>query len=499
MLSRNTVWACAMANGDQISMHKVGHIHFVGIGGAGMSGIAELLCTLGYQISGSDLVANRMTSHLQDLGVRVVSGHAAEHVHGADVVVYSSAISADNVELIAARDARIPSIPRAEMLAELMRFRSGIAIAGTHGKTTTTSLVASVLAGGGLDPTFVIGGLLQSASSHARLGSGTYLVAEADESDASFLMLSPLIAVLTNIDHDHLSTYGGEFEQLKASFVAFFRRLPFYGVAVVCIDDDNVRAIAGEFRTRVLTYGASLDADFHLHDLRIDGAQTHFQVTRRGVLNTLELALNMPGRHNALNAVAAVAVGQELGISDAAIQQTLASFAGVGRRCQVRGDYRLDTARTVLVVDDYGHHPREIEAVVRTARESWPARRLVVAFQPHRYSRTRDLFEDFVAVLSDVDLLLLLDVYPAGEEPISSADGRALARAIRLRGDVDPIFVAAPEQTLDLCAKLLEDGDLLLFLGAGSIGRIPESMTFSKSRSSGTADAGGDDLGARCA
>lgn len=466
-----------MFKGDEMPMHNVRRIHFVGIGGAGMSGIAEVLTNLGYEVSGSDQGANRMTAQLEKLGVRVCVGHRAENVQEADVVVYSSAIAADNVELATARARRVPIVPRAEMLAELMRFRRGIAIAGTHGKTTTTSLVASVLAEGGLDPTFVIGGLLHSVASHAKLGSGKYLVAEADESDASFLLLNPLIAVLTNIDADHMQTYDQDFGRLRASFRDFFRRLPFYGVAVICADDPHAASLIGDLHTRVITYGQDADADVRGHDVVLAGTQSRFRATRRLRGDTIDVMLNMPGRHNALNALAAIAVAGELGIPDDAVLRALASFQGVGRRCQLRGQARIGDA-VVTVIDDYGHHPREIAAMVRTAREGWPGRRLVVAFQPHRYSRTRDLFDDFVEVLATVDVLLVLDIYAAGEAPIPGADARALCRSIRARGKVDPIFVSGPDKVIETLAGVTHDDDLVMLLGAGNIGRIAESIDY---------------------
>jgi UDP-N-acetylmuramate--alanine ligase len=466
-----------MLKPDVLPMHNVRRIHFVGIGGAGMSGIAEVFSNLGYSVSGSDQAANRMTEQLARLGVRICVGHRAENVADADVVVYSSAIAADNVELATARGRRVPIVPRAEMLAELMRFRQGIAIAGTHGKTTTTSLVASVLAEGGCDPTFVIGGLLHSAGSHAKLGTGPYLVAEADESDASFLLLNPLIAVLTNIDADHMQTYGQDFERLRASFRDFFRRLPFYGVAVICADDPEAMSLIGDLHTRVITYGQDHDADVRGHDIVLDGTRSRFRATRRGREEVLDVELNMPGRHNALNALAAVAVAAELGIPDEAVLRALASFQGVGRRCQLRGLARVGGA-VVTVIDDYGHHPREIAAMIRTAREGWPGRRLVVAFQPHRYTRTRDLFDDFVDVLSAVDVLLVLEIYGAGEKPIPGADARSLCRSIRARAQVDPVFVSGPDALLDVLGSVARDDDLVMLLGAGSIGRIAEGMRF---------------------
>jgi UDP-N-acetylmuramate--alanine ligase len=462
---------------DTLPMHNVKRIHFVGIGGAGMGGIAEVLHNLGYAVSGSDQSANRMTEQLARLGVTIAVGHSAEHAAAADVVVYSSAIPADNAELVAARARRVPIVPRAEMLAELMRFRSGIAIAGTHGKTTTTSLVASVLAEGGLDPTFVIGGLLHSADSHARLGTGHYLVAEADESDASFLLLNPLIAVLTNIDADHMDTYQQDFERLRGSFRDFFRRLPFYGVAVICADDTEAASLVDQLHTRVITYGQQQDADVRGFDIELRGMRSSFSVQRRGMSEAFKVTLNMPGRHNALNALAAIAVAGELGIPDAAVARALSNFQGVGRRCQVRGRTRIGSA-TVTLIDDYGHHPRELAAMIRTARESWAGTRLVLAFQPHRYTRTRDLFEDFAEVLSAVDVLLLLDIYSAGEQPLPGADARALCRSIRGRGTVDPVFVSGPDKLMEALAGVVQEGDLVMLLGAGSIGRIAERLQY---------------------
>ena len=462
---------------DTLPMHNVKRIHFVGIGGAGMGGIAEVLHNLGYVVSGSDQSANRMTEQLARLGVRIAVGHSAEHAAAADVVVYSSAIPADNPELVAARARRVPIVPRAEMLAELMRFRSGIAIAGTHGKTTTTSLVASVLAEGGLDPTFVIGGLLHSADSHARLGTGHFLVAEADESDASFLLLNPLIAVLTNIDADHMDTYQQDFDRLRGSFRDFFRRLPFYGVAVICADDAEAASLVDQLHTRVITYGQQQDADVRGFDIELRGMRSSFSVQRRGMSEAFKVTLNMPGRHNALNALAAIAVAGELGIPDAAVARALSHFQGVGRRCQVRGRTRIGSA-TVTLIDDYGHHPRELAAMIRTARESWAGTRLVLAFQPHRYTRTRDLFEDFAEVLSAVDVLLLLDIYSAGEKPLPGADARALCRSIRGRGTVDPVFVSGPDKLMEALAGVVQEGDLVMLLGAGSIGRIAERLQY---------------------
>lgn len=455
-------------------MQDFRRVHFVGIGGVGMSGIAEVLCNLGYSVSGSDEVGNATTRRLAALGARIDRGHDAANVAAADVLVVSSAINPDNVELRAARERRIPVVPRAEMLGELMRFRRGIAVAGTHGKTTTTSLTASVLAEAGLDPTFVIGGQLIAAGANARLGTGEYLVAEADESDGSFLLLSPVIAVVTNIDTDHLENYGGDFEHLKKAFRDFLHRLPFYGVAVLCVDDDEVAALAAETNRRVLTYGidqAGIDAvaDVCASDLRQSGSSTTFTLHLPEGGPVVPITLNLPGRHNVLNALAACAIGWQLGVPEDAMQRALAKFQGVGRRFQLRGDLVLDQG-TALLVDDYGHHPRELAAVFAAARAGWPHKRLVVAFQPHRYSRTRDLLDDFANVLAETDVLVLTDVYPAGEAPLANADGRALARAVRARGKVDPVLVEHPRDLRDALPPLLRDGDLLLLLGAGDIG-----------------------------
>lgn len=460
---------------------RIRRIHFVGIGGAGMGGIAEVLLNLGYDVSGSDLRENAVTRRLSRLGAEVRVGHESGHVTGCDVVVVSSAVNEENPEVIAARESRIPVVPRAEMLAELMRFRYGIAVAGTHGKTTTTSLTASLLAEEGLDPTFVIGGLLNSAGSHARLGEGRYLVAEADESDASFLYLAPMMAVVTNIDADHMSTYHGDFDNLRQAFLEFLHHLPFYGLAVMCLDDPVVRDLLPDVSKPVLTYGLeSEDADIRGIDLEQKGSHTHFRVVRKGHEGELAITLNMPGEHNALNALAAIAVATELEVSDAAIQNALASFEGIGRRFQVYGELET-TAGSVLLVDDYGHHPREVAATIVAARKAWPERRLVLAFQPHRYSRTRDLFEDFVKELSEVDVLLLLEVYPAGEQPQGGDDGRALCRAIRTRGQLDPVFVEDISELASTLQGVLRNGDVLLTLGAGSIGgaaaELPDQLS----------------------
>ncbi len=449
-------------------------VHFIGIGGVGMSGIAEVLVTQGYQVSGSDQGDNAATRRLAAIGATVHRGHAAGHVAGADVVVVSSAIRADNPELQAARTLRIPVVPRAEMLAELMRFKRGIAIAGTHGKTTTTSLVASVLSEGGLDPTFVIGGQLLSAGANARLGQGQWLVAEADESDGSFLRLNPLVAVVTNIDADHLENYGGDFGRVKQAFNEFLHRLPFYGLAVLCVDDEEVAALAAEMPRHLVTYGIAAPADVRATDVRQQGGAMLFTLHLPGEAPAA-VRLNLPGRHNVLNALAAAAIGWQLGVSTAHIAAALEKFHGVGRRFNLKGE--LDFGRgKALLVDDYGHHPRELEAVFAAARGGWPERRLVVAFQPHRYTRTRDLFDDFAAVLSSADAVLLTDVYPAGEAPIAGADAKALARAIRARGRIDPVLSGPARELPGVLADVLQDGDLLLVMGAGDIGGVAAEL-----------------------
>ncbi len=455
-------------------MRSINTIHFVGIGGVGMGGIAEVLINLGYAVQGSDLREGAVTRHLEELGARIFIGHDRAWISGADVVVVSSAVANDNAEVLAAHEARIPVVPRAEMLAELMRFRYGIAVAGTHGKTTTTSLIASVLAEGGEDPTFVIGGRLESAGSNARLGSGRYLVAEADESDASFLHLQPMIAVVTNVDADHLETYRGDLGRLRQAFVDFLHNLPFYGLTVACADDPGVRDLLGSVSRSVVTYGFGEDADVRGTGIRRDRQATRFEVHSVGH-QPLEVTVNLPGRHNALNALAAIAVARELGIDDGAVQRALSGFRGIGRRFQIIGEVRT-TAGDVLVVDDYGHHPTEIAATIEAARQGWPERRLVVAFQPHRYTRTRDLLDDFSGVLSTADALLLTEVYSAGEEPITAADGRAMARAVRTRGRVEPVFVEDVQALPDALRRVLRDGDLLLMLGAGNIGAVAATL-----------------------
>lgn len=448
---------------------KLKRIHFIGIGGAGMSGIAEVLINLGYEVSGSDIRESKVTKRLVEQGATVHIGHVAGNVKNCDVVVTSTAVQKDNAEVVAAKEQRIPVIPRAEMLAELMRFRFGIAIAGTHGKTTTTSLLAVLMTEGQLDPTFVIGGLLNSAGTNAKLGESHYLVAEADESDASFLHLQPMIAVVTNIDEDHMSTYGGDFQQVKDAFKSFLHQLPFYGLAVMCVDDENVRELSPSIGKPILSYGIEQAADFQALDVKQEGFRTHFNLKRLGNSELLPLTLNMPGKHNVLNALAAIAVASELGVSDEAIAAGLNHFKGVGRRFQVNGDIKLSRG-SALLVDDYGHHPREVMATIKAVREGWPDKRLVLAFQPHRYSRTHDLFEDFVEVLNEVDVLVLLDVFAAGEKPIAGSDGPALSKAIRQRGKLIPIFVKEIEQLPTVLKGVLLPDDIVMTSGAGDIG-----------------------------
>ncbi len=456
--------------------HKVRRIHFVGVGGSGMSGIAEVLANLGYQVSGSDLAANAATKRLGGLGVKVFLAHDARHVEGADAVVVSSAVQADNPEVAAARERLIPVVPRALMLAELMRLKQGVAIAGTHGKTTTTSLVASVLAEAGLDPTFVIGGRLNAAGTNARLGAGEFIVVEADESDASFLHLQPVIAVVTNLDADHMSTYGHDFARLKQAFVQFLQNLPFYGSAVLCVDDANVRAILPEVSKPMLTYGTADEAAVRAEAIEHDAGRMRFRA-RRAAGAPLEVTLNLPGRHNVLNALAAIAVGTELSIKDEFILKALREFRGVGRRFQNYGAVPREGGGSFTLIDDYGHHPAEMAATLEAARGAFPGRRIVLAFQPHRYTRTRDLFEDFVRVLSGADALLLAEVYAAGEAPIVAADGRSLARALRVSGKVEPVFVEDMAQMPAAIRRVAEDGDVVLTMGAGSIGNVPALLT----------------------
>lgn len=453
-------------------MGHIKHVHFVGIGGVGMAGIAEVLLRQGYTVSGSDLSENTLTQWLRVMGATIYHGHTADNIKDADVIVRSSAVDWANPELDAARKARVPVVPRAEMLGELMRFRYGVAVAGTHGKTTTTSLVTSILAEAGLDPTFVIGGRLNSIGSNARLGRGHYLVAEADESDASFLYLKPMISIVTNIDEDHMSTYQNDFAQLKTTFLEFLHRLPFYGLAVLCVDDPIVRELMPQISRPVLTYGITPDADFRTLHYVQSGMQTKFVVERPKGQAPLSVTLNLPGRHNVLNALAAIAVASELKVPDQAIIDALVHFAGIGRRFQVYGEFALDDGKKVTLVDDYGHHPREIAATLQAARESWPDRRLVMVYQPHRYTRTRDLFADFCTVLAKPDKLMLLDVYSAGEDFIEGADSLTLASGIKKHSQSEPIFVEKHDGLPALFANELQDGDVILMQGAGNIGAI---------------------------
>ena len=455
--------------------HKVKHLHFVGIGGSGMSGIAEVLLNLGYTISGSDLSSNAASTRLARLGAKVMLGHAAEHIQGADAVVVSTAVKADNPEVIAAREAHIPIVPRALMLTELMRLKSGIAIAGTHGKTTTTSLVASILAEGGFDPTFVIGGLLNSAGANAKLGSGEYIVAEADESDASFLNLLPVIEVITNIDADHMETYDHDFAKLKQAFVEFTQRLPFYGVAMLCLDDANIREIMPSITKPIVTYGFDEQADVRAVDAQALAGKMHFTVIQKGYAD-LPVILNQPGMHNVQNACAAIAIAREVGVADGATQKALQEFNGVGRRFTRYGEIALASGGTYALVDDYGHHPVEMAATLAAARGAYPNRRIVLAFQPHRYTRTRDQFEDFVKVLGTADAVVLSEVYAAGEAPIVAADGRSLARALRVQGKVEPVFVEDIPEMLSSLPHVLKDQDVLIVMGAGSINVVPGKL-----------------------
>ncbi len=455
--------------------HKIETIHFVGIGGSGMSGIAEVLLNLGYRVQGSDIAKNAATERLAQQGATIFIGHAAEHLGAANAVVISSAVKSDNPEVLTARARRIPVVPRALMLGELMRLKQGIAIAGTHGKTTTTSLVASVLAQAGLDPTFVIGGRLNSAGANARLGLGDYIVAEADESDGSFLNLLPMMAVITNIDEDHMETYDHDFAKLKQAFIAFTQRLPFYGTAVVCADDPHVREIVPFLSKTVVTYGLAEDAQVRAINLQDRAGAMQFTVVREDTA-PLTVLLNLPGRHNVQNALAAIAVATELGLPDQAIVDALRDFKGVGRRFQNCGEFDGARGGRFTLIDDYGHHPAEISATIASARGAFPGRRIVLAFQPHRYSRTRDLFEDFVRVLGEADQLLLAEVYPAGEQPIAAADGKALARAIRVAGRVEPVYVESIAEMATTIRQVAGDGDVVLSMGAGSIGGVPVQM-----------------------
>lgn len=454
--------------------HAVRHIHFVGIGGVGMSGIAEVLLNLGYQVSGSDLADNAVTQRLTRLGARITQGHSAEHIAAADVVVTSTAVQESNPEVIAAREKKIPIVPRALMLAELMRLRQGIAVAGSHGKTTTTSLVASILGESGMDPTYVIGGKLTAAGTNARLGQGDFLVAEADESDASFLYLTPVIAIVTNIDADHMDTYGHDFERLKQAFVDFCQRLPFYGMAVLCIDDPHVREIMPRISKPIVTYGFDESAQVRALNARFENGRMHFTVVREGMAD-LDVVLNQPGMHNVQNALAAIAVATEVGADDAAIIRALDEFHGVGRRFQRYGEIPAKDGGSFVLIDDYGHHPAEMAATLAAARGAFPGHRLVLAFQPHRYTRTRDCFEDFVRVLSEADAVVLTEVYPAGEAPIVAADGRALTRAVRVAGRVEPVFIESVTDVPDGIRGLAQDGDVVV-MGAGSIGQIAPAL-----------------------
>ncbi|MEJ1960399.1 MAG: UDP-N-acetylmuramate--L-alanine ligase [Gammaproteobacteria bacterium] len=468
-------------------MRRINTIHFVGIGGSGMGGIAEVLINLGYKVQGSDLKPNAVTERLAKLGATIAFGHAKQNVKGADVVVVSSAVAQDNPELIAARESRIPVVPRAEMLGELMRFRYSIAVAGTHGKTTTTSLVASILAEGGEDPTFVIGGRLKSADSNARLGAGRYLVAEADESDASFTHLQPLIAIVTNIDNDHLATHDGDFERLKQSFVEFLHNLPFYGLAVVCSDDDNVRSILDRIGRPVVTYGLSNGVDLRAVNIRPRGLQTDFQVMR-AVGAPFNVTVNLPGIHNVLNSLAAIGVGLELGVDEKAVGRALAGFQGIDRRLQHIADVETRSGH-ITIVDDYGHHPTEVAATLQALRQGYAGRRIVLAFQPHRYTRTRDLIDDFGKVLSAADALLVTEVYAAGETPIAGADGRAICRAVRSRGQVEPVFVEKAEDLAAALADVIRDGDVVVTMGAGHISAVSHALPAQLARESTNKEA----------
>lgn len=455
-------------------MRRIRRIHMIGVGGTGMSGIAEVLVNLGYSVSGSDLRASAVTVRLQQRGVEVLIGHREENVGKADVVVSSSAVDETNPEVVAARAARVPVVPRAEMLAELMRYRHGIAVAGTHGKTTTTSLIASVFGEADLDPTFVIGGLVNSVGSNAQLGASRFLIAEADESDASFLHLQPMVTVITNIEADHMDTYGGDFAMLRRTFLEFLHNLPFYGVAVLCVDDPVIRELLPEVSRQVITYGFAEDADYRITALQGQGLATSFTVQRPGA-EALAVTLNMPGEHNVLNATAAIAVAGDEGLGDAAIQRGLQSFGGVGRRFTDMGTLQLPGGEALLV-DDYGHHPTEVRATLDSARQAWPERRVVMIYQPHRYSRTRDLYEDFVAVLSRCDVLVLLEVYAAGEEPIPGADSRSLTRSVRQRGQVEPIFAECIEDVPQILCSVVEEGDVVITQGAGNIGGLAREL-----------------------
>ncbi|TQV89890.1 UDP-N-acetylmuramate--L-alanine ligase [Aliikangiella coralliicola] len=464
---------------DIPEMRRIRSIHFIGIGGAGMCGIAEVLINQGYSVTGSDPADNQVTRRLESLGAEIFHKHTANNVLGADVVVISTAIPESNLELQAARDRRIPIVPRAEMLAELMRFRHGVAVAGTHGKTTTTSLLATMYADAGLDPTFVIGGLLNRLGANARLGKSRYFIAEADESDASFLHLQPMISIVTNIDMDHMDTYGGDFEKVKQTFVEFLHNMPFYGLAVLCIDDEGVQQIIGSLMRPYVTYGFSEGADYQAVEFQQQGGVSHYKIKRKGKPGLLEVKLNMPGKHNVLNSLAALAVANEDGVRAPALVESLKNFAGIGRRFQFCGQFETKKG-TLELVDDYGHHPTEVAATVSAVRDGWKNKRLVMVFQPHRYTRTRDLFEDFAAVLSKVDVLILLDVYAAGEAPIAGADSRSLCRSIRQRGQTDPIFVEDPNDLKSTVAAVVKDGDLVVTQGAGNVGAISKDWATEK-------------------
>lgn len=460
---------------DVPEMRRIRRIHFIGIGGAGMSGIAEVLLNQGYEISGSDLRRSTVTDRLEAKGAKLFIGHHADNVANVDVVVNSSAVHTDNPEIVSARERRIPIVRRAEMLGELMRYRYGIAVAGTHGKTTTTSLLASVLAAADQDPTFVIGGLVNQTGTNAQLGASRYLVAEADESDASFLHLQPMVAIVTNIDADHMETYGGDFSKLKKTFIDFLHNLPFYGLAVLCAEDPVIRDIIPSIGRPVITYGFSEDCDFRAVNIRQSKMSSEFEVLRPGHEKPLHIRLNIPGIHNVLNAVAVIAVATDEGVDDIAIQRGLEFFQGVGRRFQVYGDFPVGDGE-VMLVDDYGHHPREVAAVIRAVRDGWPERRLVMVYQPHRYTRTRDLYEDFVEVLSTVDSLVMLEVYSAGEAPIPGADSRALCRSIRARGLIEPVFVETVDAVPDVIKDLVRAGDIVITQGAGNVGVLSPEL-----------------------
>jgi UDP-N-acetylmuramate--alanine ligase len=456
-------------------MRRIRRIHMIGVGGTGMSGIAEVLVNLGYEVAGSDLRASAVTQRLQRKGVEVFIGHAAQNIGSADVVVSSSAVAEQNPEVIAARQARIPVVPRAEMLAELMRYRHGIAVAGTHGKTTTTSLIAAIFGAAGLDPTFVIGGLVNSVGSNAQLGASRFLIAEADESDASFLHLQPMVTVVTNIEADHMETYGGDFAVLRRTFLEFLHNLPFYGIAVLCVDDPVIRELLPDVKRQVITYGFAQDADYRVEQMEPQGLATRFVVRRPEGKLALAVSLNMPGTHNVLNATAAVAVACDEGLQDQAMQQGLANFSGVGRRFTQLGEVRFPQG-AALLVDDYGHHPTEVRATLESVRQAWPERRVVMVYQPHRYTRTRDLYEDFVAVLSGCDVLVLLDVYPAGEEPIAGADSRSLTRSIRQRGQIEPIFAESIDEVPQLLSSVVSEGDVVVTQGAGNVAQLAQDL-----------------------